>query len=102
MSLIRFSEPISFEQFQLLCDKRIAVESKGLTDGYVDPERAFMASASFGMFFSGGDKATGRMFFGYLCQARQELLTIYLEGIDVDPAHHAKDFQALVQSLKGN
>jgi len=54
----------------------------------------------FEMIFFGGEKALGRVYSGYLSLARRELVTIYVEGIGIDPAQHVATFQALAKSLE--
>jgi hypothetical protein len=52
------------------------------------------------MFFSGGEKRTGRVFSGYLTLKQRELITVYVEGIGVAPKDHLASFEALASGLK--
>ena len=75
------SDP-SFDQFKQMCDMRYKGEKQFLTDGFIEPDipEPFTDGRIYGMFFFGGDKATRRVFSGYLSLLRGELITIYIEG----------------------
>ena len=71
-----------------------------LEDGFVEADAPFQNSGSFGMFFFGGDKKVRRTFSGYLFLEKNELITIYVEGVGVAPKEHLLTFQTIVKSLK--
>lgn len=100
MSILRFKAKASFEDFKQLCSRRIEAEKKVLEDGFVEADAPFQNSGSFGMFFFGGDKKVRRTFSGYLFLEKNELITIYVEGVGVAPKEHLLAFQTIVKSLK--
>jgi hypothetical protein len=102
ISLIHFEADVSFDQFKTLCDIHVRSANKVVTDGFVEPESPFPDRGTFGMCFYGGDRSCGRVFFGYLSLAQRDLVTMFVEGVGVDPETHARDCQAVVKGLKWN
>jgi hypothetical protein len=102
ISVMHFDNDATFEQFKTLCDIRIKGEMQFAPDGFVERETPFKDQTGFGMFFYGGDKKSGRIFFGYLSLVQRELVTIYVEGVGVDPQAHSSDFRTFVTGLKRN
>lgn|SRR5262249_2540667 len=100
ITLMRFRAEVSFEDFTKLCDKRMEAERSALTDGFIHPDAPFERHGVFGMFFSGGDRKSGRVFSGYLSLATRELVTVYVESISVAPEDHLQSFKAFVNGLK--
>ncbi len=100
VSGIRLGADASMEDFKKLCAKRIEAENKAFTNGFVDPTPPFRDGDAFGMFFSGGDKKSGRVFSGYLSLAKRELITLYVESLGTGPKEHLATFKALVSELK--
>ena len=101
LSVMHFASDATFEHFKRMCDLRYESEKEFLTDGFITPEtpRPFTHGRVFGMFFSGGDKATGRVFSEYFSLLRRELLAIYLEGFA--PAEATlESFKAFVAGLR--
>jgi len=100
IGLVRFDKEVTSEEFKILCDIRVKGEKKFLKDGYVELEPQFRDRDILGSFFYGADKSSGRVFFGYLCSASKEVVTMYVEGIGVDPVAHGADFRAFVKALR--
>ncbi len=100
IGLLRFEKELTPEQFKTLCEIRVSAEKKGLKDGYVELEPQFRDRGILGAFFYGADTSSGRVFFGYLCSARNEVITVYVEGIGVDSVAHGEDFRAFVKTLR--
>jgi hypothetical protein len=101
ISVMRFGTDPSFDDFIKLCSHRIESERAELADGFVQPDKPFQEAGRFGMFYSGGDKKTGRVFSGYLSLAHRQLIIIYIEGVGIAPADHLKTFQEWVRGLHG-
>jgi hypothetical protein len=102
ISILRFGADPSFDDFKRLCQHRIEAEKKVLGGGYIEPDEPFQTPKHFGMFYSGADRQTGRVFSGYLFLAHRELLTIYVESIGVAPADHFSSFRTWVEGLHEN
>jgi hypothetical protein len=100
LSVMRLGADASFDEFKKLCDLRMQAERKELSDGFVEPDAPFEGAAGFGMFFSGSDKKTGRVFSGYLSLEKRDLITLYVEGVDVAPRDHLESFKGLTTGLK--
>ena len=100
VSTMSFSSETTFEDFKKICDKRIAAEKKELSDGFIDPSEPFKSGNLFGMFFSGGDKKSVRVFSGYLSFTKNQLITVYVEGAGVSPENHLATFKKFVSGLK--
>jgi hypothetical protein len=52
---------------------------------------------SFGLFYSGEERKSHRLFSGYLSLRKGELLTIYVEGLGVPPARTSSELQIFRQ-----
>jgi len=100
ISLMRFEVELNFEQFKTLCAAQIRAVQKAVPSAFVEPESPFQDRGAFGMFYFGGDKTTGQIFFGYLSLAQRELVTMFVEGFGVDPQAQGSDFSRFVKSLK--
>jgi hypothetical protein len=99
ISIMRFGADASFEDFKRLCQLRLEAEKKDSPDCFVQAEPPHEIKGAFGMFYSGGFKQSGRVFSGYLSLTKRELVTIYLEGLGIDPKEHLQTFKALVEGL---
>jgi|HubBroStandDraft_4_1064222.scaffolds.fasta_scaffold452891_2 hypothetical protein len=100
LSVTKFSEDLSEDQFQLLCDIAVKSAKRLVTDGYVEVEKPFRDGDIRGVFLYGGDKSNGRLFFGYLSLVQRELRNLFVEGADIAPEALAEDFKSLVKALK--
>jgi len=102
ISVLRFNSDATFEDFRRLCQHRIDAERKELVDGFIEPDepKPFKDGDTFGLFYSGGEKRTGRLFSGYLSLAQRQFLTIYVEGLGVAAKIHFETFKAFVDGLK--
>jgi len=92
---MHFGADPTFESFTTLCQHRIDVEKRELSDGFIEPDtpKPFKDGSTFGMLYSGGDKKSGRMFSSYVRLRGRELLTIYVEAIGIDPKDHVASFR---------
>jgi hypothetical protein len=99
LSIMRFGRSPSFEDFKRLCDLRIRAEKEEAPSVNVKAEAPFEEGEVFMMIFTGDEKTANRIFSGHLSVAKKELLTIYLEGVGVDPQKHREAFQALVKNI---
>lgn len=104
ISLMRFGSDPTFADFKLICEHRFAAERQELPDGFISPDHpeAFENRGTFGMFFFGGDKKSGRIFSGHLSLKGKELVSLYVEGFNIEPAEHLEAFKVIVSSLKRN
>jgi hypothetical protein len=86
---------------KILCQLRIDAERKELGDGFIEPEepQPFKDGDIFGLFYTGGERKTGRVFSAYLSLAQREFLTLYVEGVGVAPKHHLQFFKVFVDGL---
>jgi hypothetical protein len=92
VSLLRANSEISFDAFKRLCDIRRDLEKQGCTEGFSDAKPPFVERNAFHLLFFGEDKQNSRLFSGHLSSAQQELVTIYVEGVGVDPRDHLPSF----------
>lgn len=99
IALMRFGADPSFDDFKRMCQKRIDLE-KEEAGGFVHADAPFEDRGAFGMLFSGGNRKTGRAYSGFLSLAKRDLVTVYVEGIDVDPRNHFKSFETFVKGLQ--
>ena len=99
VSIMRFGADASFDDFKRLCQLRLDAEKKDSPECFIQAEPPFEIKNKFGLFYSGGVKKTGRVFSGYLSLTKRELVTIYIEGIGIDPKDHLQTFQSFVQGL---
>lgn len=104
ISVLRLGSDTSFEDFRRLCQHRIDAERKELGEGFIQPDdpRPSKDGDTYRLFYSGGEKKTGRLFSAYLSLARREFLTIYVEGVGVAPQVHLDSFKVFVDGLKRN
>ena len=99
VSVMRFGADPSFEDFKRVCQLRLNAEKKDSPDCFIQSDPPFDLKGKFGMFYSGGDKKTGRLFSGYLSLERRELVAIYVEGLGVDPKQHLEAFQTFAKGI---
>jgi len=104
VSLMQFGTAPSFDEFKRLCALRYKAEKSDAPDAFMEPEAPapFEKEGRYGLFFSGGEKKSGRIFSGYISLVNKELITIYLEAAGVAPKEHLASFEAFVSSLKRN
>jgi hypothetical protein len=102
ISVLRLGSDATFEDFRKLCQHRIDAERKELSDGFIQPDepKPFKEDNIFHLFYSGGEKKTGRVFSAYLSLARRDFLTIYVEGVGVAPQVHLGSFKDFVDNVK--
>ena len=102
VSLMRFGPAPSFADFGRICAHRYEAEKNGVAHLSLTPENPVPQEESdkFTMSFSGKEEASGRIFSGLLSLKNKELITVYLEGIEVDAATNRKVFAEIVTSLK--
>jgi hypothetical protein len=99
---VQVAADANLDQFTELCSLRLKAERKDLSDGFIEPENPvpFEKGGIFGLFYSGGEKKTGRMFSAYLSMGRGDFVTIYVEGSGVPPKEHLQSFKSFVTGLK--
>jgi hypothetical protein len=100
ISVMRFESGSTFEDFKRLCERRLKAEKTEAPEVSISADEPFVDTGTFGMFFSGDEKVTGRLFSGYLTRKDKELITIYVESIGVDSKRHLQAFEELVRGLK--
>jgi len=104
ISVMQFGAAPSFDDFKRLCVLRYKAEKSGASDTFMEPEvpAPIEGEGRYGLFFSGGEKKSGRMFSGYLSLMNKELITIYLEAVGVAPKEHLASFKVFATGLKRN
>jgi hypothetical protein len=102
ISVLHFSKPPSFQNFEGLCDHRYDAERKGLKDLVLIPRDPLPHndSGQFTMTFSGEENPTTRVFSGFLWIKGNDLITVYVEGINISADHNAEAFHAIVKTLR--
>src|SRR5262249_30408636 len=67
VTVMHFGADPTFESFTKLCQHRIDVEKRDLSDGFIEPDtpKPFKDGDTFGLLYYGGDKKSGRVFSGY-------------------------------------
>lgn len=98
----RFNTDPTFDTFKTLCEIHTRAAQKLVPNGFVDPDPPFQDGAAFGMCFFGGDQNAGLVFFGYLCLSERELISIFVEGTNINVQDHGNDFRIFVKGLKRN
>jgi hypothetical protein len=100
ISLMTFGAKPSFADFKRICSHRLEAEKAEAPSISLHQNEAFEDAGTFGMFFSGEEPESGRLFSGYLTQKDKEIITIYVESIGVDSKKHLQAFQDFVKGLK--
>lgn len=102
VSVMQLNGSATFDEFKHFCEVRLANERKFLTDGFIEPNNPtpFKDGDTFGMFYSGGDRKSGRVFSAYFSLKHGELVTVYVEGLGVPPSDHLRSFKAFVAGTK--
>jgi hypothetical protein len=100
ISLMTFKAKPTFEEFKRICAHRLEAEKADAPSISLQPDEAFEDAETFGMFFSGKEPGSGRLFSGYITQKDAEIITIYVESIGVDSKRHFQSFQDFVKGLK--
>jgi hypothetical protein len=100
LSRMTFEATPSFDDFKRLCQLRLEAERRDAPAIVIDAGQPSAPNDAFVFFFSGGDKPNQRVFSGELKLVGNELTTVYLEGIGIDPKEHLALFSRVVESLK--
>ena len=100
ISVMRFGASSTLDDFKRICENRLKAEKADAPEITVSGDEPFVDAGTFGMFFSGNEKSASRTFSGYLTLKDKELITIYLESIDVDSKRHLQTFEGLVKGFK--
>jgi hypothetical protein len=95
-----FGREPSFGEFEVMCEQRLTAERQALEDGFVESKGASEQAGVCTLIYFGGDKATNRMFSGFLLLAADTLVTIYVEGLGIEPQRHMASFGAFAQGCK--
>ena len=89
----------SFQEFERLCNHRLDAERSQLKDGFVKGKPEDIAG-TFILMYSGGDKASSRIFSGYCVAKTTTFFTVYLEAFGVEPRQHLASFSSFVSAFK--
>ncbi len=102
ITITHFDKPPAFQDFQLICSHRYDAERNGINDLVIIPKDPdpHNSDGQFTMHFSGEENPRSRVFAGYLRVKGQELVTVYVEGIDIPSERNADIFHAIVNSLR--
>ena len=102
ISIILLKKALTFEEFSVVCARRVEAEKKGMRDGFIhpDPPAPYKAGEGFRLYYAGGDKSTHRVFSAYLLHVESEVLTVYLEGLGIPLTEHSETFKTLLSTLK--
>jgi hypothetical protein len=100
VSLMTLGTNPTFEEFKRVCAHRLEAEKADSPNVSLTPDEPFQDAGTFGMFFSGKEPESGRLFSGYVTQKNAEVITIYVESIGVDSERHFQSFQDFVKGLK--
>ena len=99
LSSLAFQVSPSFDDFKRICQLRLEAERKDAPHVFIEADEPTVTSDSAFFFFSGADKSSRRVFSGELTLVKNELITVYLEGMNVDPKEHLAFFAKTVKSL---
>ncbi|HVU33822.1 MAG TPA: hypothetical protein VHE61_10330 [Opitutaceae bacterium] len=102
LSVSYFGNPPSFDDFKALSTRRLQAEKKAAPDAFLEPDPPvpFEKDGRFGLLYTGGQKSSGRVFscsFGF---EKDELVTVYVEGIGIDPKVHLASFETFVAAVR--
>jgi hypothetical protein len=102
VSVLHCGKTPSFDDFKALCDHRYDTERNGLKDLVLIPHDPAPKNndGKFSMTFSGEENPTTRVFSGLLWIKGNDLITVYVEGINVPAARNADSFHIFVKSLR--
>jgi hypothetical protein len=102
VSVLHCGKPPSFDDFKAYCDHRYDTERNGLKDLILIPKdpAARNDDGKFTMTFSGEENPTSRVFSGFLWIKDNDLITVYVEGINVSAERNSASFKVFVDSLK--
>lgn len=100
ISLMSFGAKPTFADFKRICSHRLEAEKTDAPNISLQQDEPFEDAGTFGMFFSGKEPESGRLFSGYLTQKDSEIITIYVESVGVDSKKHFQSFQDFVKGLK--
>ncbi len=98
-SIMTFDVVPSFDDFMRLCSIRLEAEKLQASDITIESDAPFEDAGSFGMFFSGTEASSGRLFSGFMTQKGVEGHVIYLESIGADTKSHLATFEAFVKGF---
>jgi hypothetical protein len=102
VSVLYCGKPPSFDDFKALCDHRYDTERNGLKDLVLIPKDPLPHNdnGQFTMTFSGEENPTTRVFSGFLWIKGNDLITVYVEGINVSAERNSESFHTIVKSLR--
>jgi hypothetical protein len=102
ITVMHFGVNATLEDFRRLCEHRFEAEREAMTDGFIEPDTPapFKEGDAFGMLYSGGERRSHRAFSGYLVLRQKELITIYVEGIDVPVGQRLQSPKSFVAEAK--
>jgi hypothetical protein len=102
ISIMRFTTPPTFADFEILCAHRYAAEKNGVRDLVLIPTdpAPHNDNGQFTMTFSGEENPRSRVFSGFLWIKGDELVTVYVEGIGIAADRNADSFKAIAKTLR--
>lgn len=96
---LRFGAAPGLEDFKRICGHRIEAEREDGPEVFIKFDPPFGSDGSFSWRYSGGNKATSRIFSGYLSLSHKQLITVYVEGVGVSPGTHLVSFSTWVKGV---
>lgn len=99
-SIMNFDISPTFADFKRICSDRLEAEKAQASDISITEDAPFEDAGTFGMFFSGKESSTNRLFSGYVTQKGLEVHTVYLESIGTDSKKHLAVFETFVNGFK--
>jgi hypothetical protein len=100
-SVLRLGGTTPPPDFERLCEQRLEAERHlGARRTFFERETSALSDGRPTFLYRGGDRATGRLFSGYLSLSGQRLFTVYVEGAGAATDEHLAAFDALVKSFR--
>ena len=99
LSVTLFGADPSFDEFEGLCQLRLDAEKRDSPNCVIKSSPALDFKGTFGMYYFGDDKKTGRAFSAYLSLEKRELLALHVEGLGVDLKEHLETVQIFAQGF---
>ena len=99
VSITEFRDDLSFDQFRIVCEHRVAAEKRAALTAFVESTGPATANSRWEFFYSGAERASARLFSGYMAYASRKVFTLYLESFGASPKEHLSRFADLVRSV---
>lgn len=101
-SITTFDVAPTFAEFKRICSHRLEAEKAHASDISIIDDAPFEDAGTFGMFYSGKEASSNRLFSGYVTQKGREVHTLYLESVGTDSNKHLAAFETFVNGFKSN